>query len=327
MAEILLSLTIIGVVAAITLPSLTGNINERTWNTQRKALYSRLSQAISLMPQIRGYGELSVGNATACYSFTASDAAEAFLTNGLSKVFKLNNICDRNNLGDCGLPSSLVILNGSKIDFVGGASWQTSLTWLHAGFREIGCGQPYAITTEPAAFETANGESVLVYYNPICRDSLTSMNNESFNMRPTSVLCANFVYDLNGKKGPNTVGKDVGFMSVFYPTENIVVSPIPQSKNASSSVVWTSASRTCTNQGDDYKLPNKEEMMAMIINHKFIDPAILEDGKLYATSSTSDDVQGRGSINNVWIYDGRGGWTMYSKGTKSSSYAVRCVKR
>ena len=30
MAEILLSLTIIGVVAAITLPSLTGNINERT---------------------------------------------------------------------------------------------------------------------------------------------------------------------------------------------------------------------------------------------------------------------------------------------------------
>ena len=47
MAEILLSLTIIGVVAAITLPSLTGNINERTWNTQRKALYARFSQAIS----------------------------------------------------------------------------------------------------------------------------------------------------------------------------------------------------------------------------------------------------------------------------------------
>ena len=56
MAEILLSLTIIGVVAAITLPSLTGNINERTWNTQRKALYSRMSQAIALMDSIKGYG-------------------------------------------------------------------------------------------------------------------------------------------------------------------------------------------------------------------------------------------------------------------------------
>ena len=56
MAEILLSLTIIGVVAAITLPSLTGNINERTWNTQRKALYARFSQAIALMPALNGYG-------------------------------------------------------------------------------------------------------------------------------------------------------------------------------------------------------------------------------------------------------------------------------
>lgn len=42
MAEILLSLTIIGVVAAITLPSLTGNINKRTWNTQRKAQIGNL---------------------------------------------------------------------------------------------------------------------------------------------------------------------------------------------------------------------------------------------------------------------------------------------
>ena len=58
MAEILLSLTIIGVVAAITLPSLTGNINERTWNTQRKALYARMSQAIALMPALNGYGTL-----------------------------------------------------------------------------------------------------------------------------------------------------------------------------------------------------------------------------------------------------------------------------
>ena len=59
MAEILLSLTIIGVVAAITLPSLTGNINERTWNTQRKALYARFSQAIALMPALNAYGTLT----------------------------------------------------------------------------------------------------------------------------------------------------------------------------------------------------------------------------------------------------------------------------
>ena len=54
MAEILLSLTIIGVVAAITLPSLTGNINERTWKQARKALYARFRRAIARVPGVNG---------------------------------------------------------------------------------------------------------------------------------------------------------------------------------------------------------------------------------------------------------------------------------
>ena len=73
MAEILLSLTIIGVVAAITLPSLTGNINERTWNTQRKALYARFSQAIALMPALNGYGTLTEGDSSTSAEETAAE--------------------------------------------------------------------------------------------------------------------------------------------------------------------------------------------------------------------------------------------------------------
>ena len=94
MAEILLSLTIIGVVAAITLPSLTGNINERTWNTQRKALYARFSQAIALMPSLNGYGTLREETDSAGSTSIEDTAAETFVTAGLSKVLKINNICD-----------------------------------------------------------------------------------------------------------------------------------------------------------------------------------------------------------------------------------------
>ena len=97
MAEILLSLTIIGVVAAITLPSLTGNINERTWNTQRKALYARFSQAIALMPSLNGYGTLTEGDSS---TSAVDTAAETFVTAGLSKVLKINNICDSEHLAD-----------------------------------------------------------------------------------------------------------------------------------------------------------------------------------------------------------------------------------
>ena len=98
MAEILLSLTIIGVVAAITLPSLMANINERTWNTQRKALYARMSQAIAMMPQIAGYGTLTVTTDEDGSTTVTDTATESFLTEGLSKVLKINNICDNAHL-------------------------------------------------------------------------------------------------------------------------------------------------------------------------------------------------------------------------------------
>ena len=112
MAEILLSLTIIGVVAAITLPSLTGNINERTWNTQRKALYARMSQAIALMPSLNGYGTVTEGDSS---TSAVDTAAETFVTNGLAKVLKINNICDSDHLEDCGIPSKFTTFAGSTI--------------------------------------------------------------------------------------------------------------------------------------------------------------------------------------------------------------------
>ena len=84
MAEILLSLTILGVVAAITLPSLTGNINERTWNTQRKALYARMSQAIALMPALNGYGMVKEESSPDAGD-AIDTAAETFITAGLLK--------------------------------------------------------------------------------------------------------------------------------------------------------------------------------------------------------------------------------------------------
>ena len=84
MAEILLSLTIIGVVAAITLPSLTGNINERTWNTQRIALCARFSHAVAFMPNLSGYGTLRGSSLRAGSSSFEDPAAASFVASVLS---------------------------------------------------------------------------------------------------------------------------------------------------------------------------------------------------------------------------------------------------
>ena len=156
MAEILLSLTIIGVVAAITLPSLTGNINERTWNTQRKALYARMSPAIALMPALNGYGTLRESTDSAGSTSIEDTAAETFVTRGLSSVLKINNICDNEHLEDCGIPAKITPLDGGSMINLDDIS---TLVKLCPFMNSNADGYSHSqIDTKAAAFETQNGE-------------------------------------------------------------------------------------------------------------------------------------------------------------------------
>ena len=271
MAEILLSLTIIGVVAAITLPSLTGNINERTWNTQRKALYARFSQAIALMPALNGYGTLIEGDS----STSAKDtAAETFITSGLSKVLKINNICDSEHLEDCGLPAKIIPLDlgGGSVSNVQLENIKTLVgfnsmfngTWSGYNFTS---GSYSQLDTKAAAFETANGESILTYYNPLCKSSAMLSSNAMFYSQP--FMCANFVYDLNGSKGPNTVGKDIGFISVLYPSDSVVVAPMPYVRMTEATAQQESGA-ACRALDEAVRTPNIEELAAMFYNKSLL---------------------------------------------------------
>ena len=325
MAEILLSLTIIGVVAAITLPSLTGNINERTWNTQRKALFARMSQAISLMDSIRGYGNVVVAVPPDPWFFghySVNGTTEAFLTAGLAKVFKLNNICDSTHIMDCGMPNEIINLAGSKMQI----NSMHNYCDIHHGYSSV-CGNP-TLNGDLAAFETQNGESVLAWYNPVCMDFLSAgakmaggtghMNAAS----PLSVMCVNFIYDLNGKKGPNTVNKDVGVMTVFYPTDPVVVAPVFASKNASDGgISYSQIGRICSQQGEDWRPPNKEELMSMHINYKFIEPTLYGGNYFYWYSSSKCTT----SSGQICHWDLWGPSYLYAN--TSNDGALRCVKR
>ena len=265
MAEILLSLTIIGVVAAITLPSLTGNINERTWNTQRKALYARMSQAIALMPALNGYGTLTEGNES---TSAVDTAAETFVTEGLSKVLKINNICDSEHLEDCGIPKKITDFSGAVIEQV--PQTLAALNNMFSGSYINGAGTSFSyhqIDTKAAAFETQNGESLLVYYNPYCQGALND-GNEYYTQ---ALMCANFVYDLNGNKGPNTVGKDIGFMSVIYPSDSVVVAPNPLRIVMADQY---NASAKC-NAVEDSRVANLQELMSIFYNRTLINMSYL----------------------------------------------------
>jgi len=313
MAEILLSLTIIGVVAAITLPSLTGNINERTWNTQRKALYARMSQAIALMPALNGFGTIS-GQGT---SSAVDTATETFIASGLSKVLKINNICDNEHFEDCGIVSSYTDMAGTQ------KTMPTTLYTLNGWFRSVAySGSSYStLDTKAVAFETQNGESIVAYYNQTCRteylneESLTSAGN-AFGF-PEATMCVNFIYDLNSNKGPNTVGKDIGFITVFNSMDSTVVAPMPSSPSNAGQKTWYEAAKACTAQDPDSRLPNIDELSAMLINNSIINLAM--QSNFWAGSTYNSQ--------RAWrIYNGSDLGGRYTA-LKTDNYYIRCIKR
>ena len=313
MAEILLSLTIIGVVAAITLPSLTGNINERTWNTQRKALYARMSQAVALMPALNGYGTLTEDSSGTVIQDTA---AETFVTNGLAKVLKINNICDSEHLPDCGLPDKITPFAGTQIDFPQDLAelnpQNTSVYLTDVPSGGVTTWSYSQINSKAAGFETANGESIAVYYNPRCTTLLAEANDVYAQQK----MCANFVYDLNGRKGPNTFGKDIGVISVLYPTDSLVVAPIPHTQDASGAVTSDAISGVCKNQDAEYRMPTKEELASLFFNKNII-------GNMNAVRYWSSSLSS--SIDEAWYTSFTTGLMRHDPNWPNNP--VRCVKR
>lgn len=317
MAEILLSLTIIGVVAAITLPSLTGNINERTWNTQRKALYARLSQAVALMPSINGYGTLTEDGSGSI----EDTAAETFVTSGLSKVLKINNICDNEHIYDCGLSSKITTLANSVVNIPTSMSELNSLMTSVNASDWNASGQYISyqtLDTKAAAFETANGESIVVYYNPTCKPDM----QETSRVYVQTKICSILLYDLNGNKGPNTVNKDIGVMGIIYPTDSIVAAPYPYPQNAGS-YTYENSARACTNQDSEYRMPNRYELMTMFAAQNLF--GLGTNGVAQAGGYNTSSLLQIASSTHAWRI-------MFGVGTmephpRTNPYSLRCVKR
>ena len=309
MAEILLSLTIIGVVAAITLPSLTGNINERTWATQKKALYARMSQAVPLLDSVNNY-----------------DDAESFIAGALNTVTKINNVCSQANIEDCGISKDMFarLADGTTSTFP--ETWSDLGIGVQFSFDsasgdtsdQTASKQTDANKAQVAAFETGNGESIVLYYNPDCTpdqepapNTITSANTgvDMFNH-----VCLNMIYDLNSNKGPNSVGKDIGFMTVFYPVDSTVVAPNP--------FVQTTTLSDTVSCDSEYRVPNRFEAAAMALNANLIksggEGPYLTSSKGATSTNTYTYWQAKITSNKVPSYTQAGSIT---------AGFTRCVKR
>ena len=128
-------------------------------------------------------------------------------------------------------------------------------------------------------------------------------------------MCADFVYDLNGSKGPNTVGKDIGFITALYPSDSVVVAPMPYYSRASYGSTQADTGAYCRKQSEDSRLPNKEELAAMFYNKNLI-------GNVNTTHHWSGSV-----------IDSQYGWALgfyhgkLGRNLRSYNYWAWCIKR
>lgn len=169
LAEVLITLAIIGVVAAITVPSMMQSTQKQEYVSALKKAYASVYQAYNLMLADNG------GDATAVIT-GITHADDAKFLNELAKYLKVQKNCGI-AMG-CWYTTPLNWLNGTQND----ADWDSSHN------NKFG----KAIL--------ADGSMVLIdIWNETCSGTAGSLN---------SSICGNFQIDINGAKGPNTLGRD-----------------------------------------------------------------------------------------------------------------------
>ena len=175
LAEVLITLGIIGVVASMTIPTLMVDINTRQWVTAADVFDKKLNEAMKNM---------NTSQVISGHPNTLS------FVNELSNHFKINKICKNDELQNC---FSETVYWGAgeatpeEVDMT--AIRQASHFGLDWGTELIGV-------------QFANGVTGLVAYNPSCwGDPLSNQ------FKGTG--CISMLYDTSGNKSPNTSGKDI----------------------------------------------------------------------------------------------------------------------
>jgi len=186
LAEVLITLGIIGVVAAMTIPTLVANYQEKSWNTSATVFERKLEEALKTM---------NTQQSLAGFSTTEDFVAE------LSKHFKILKTCDNTKLSDCF--SDTVYWGGGTAD-AEEIDMSVIKTAKNFGQKDWG--------TNIVGVQFANGTNALIAYNPITHSDDSTVKvcrQDPFSNTVGVGDCLAILYDTSGYKSPNTSGKDL----------------------------------------------------------------------------------------------------------------------
>ena len=183
LAEVLITLAVIGIVAALTLPGLIQNHNEKAWSTAKDLWEKKLTETVRRM---NTDGVMTGHN-------TTEDFMDTF-----KQYMKVIKTCDNTDINKCYSPK--VVTTGKNDDPM--EIETDSLTSASSmGLKE------WQTNTNTMSFVVADGTTVIMAYQPECpyADPIEDTGSQ--------VSCMGYMVDVNGKKGPNRVGKDIQLSS------------------------------------------------------------------------------------------------------------------
>ena len=201
LAEVLITLGIIGVVAALTIPNLIADYKEKVLITQVKKAYSELDNALGL------YMAKNECTNKVCISDTSITSEE--LTKRLFEQFQGAKFCTTN---DKSKECQNVDMKSSKPtkDEEGNAA------------SSIYFAKPYFVSSNGAAFLARQQPKCpfeAEYYKTDADGNKVDEDNDGQpdKVTYTNYYCANIYFDANGTiKGPNQFGADVYRISLTY---------------------------------------------------------------------------------------------------------------
>ena len=258
LAEVLITLAIIGIVAVLTIPTLVANYQERSWGTASSVFQRKLGEALRVM---------NVQGTLAGYTTT-----EAFV-NELSKHIKITRICENDDITTCF--ADTVTWGDEEVDMTkiknaknfGQEDWDTNTVGV----------------------QFANGVNGIIAYNPDCRQNQFSNNVITFGETGIGTDCLAILYDVDGFKNPNTEQQDLRGLNVlslggsncaielsdgtcftapFTPTpvtkaecEQLVTDGYPINECNYDNDYWAGAVKTCHDMGSS--LPSQEQLVQL----------------------------------------------------------------
>ncbi|MBE7709826.1 MAG: type II secretion system protein [Cyanobacteria bacterium SIG32] len=180
LAEVLITLAIIGVVAAMTIPTLIANYQQRSWDTASSVFNRRLGEALKIM---------NLDNKLTGHATTAD------FVDTLGNYIKIVKTCPSDKLTNC------------FVDEFNTADGAIDITELKEA-KNLYSTDDYG--TETIGVQFADGVSALIAYNPDATQDSNSNevvkitgDRNSLGIKTDAI---SILYDVSGDKSPNSYG-------------------------------------------------------------------------------------------------------------------------